>query len=105
MHEDNVRAVWECELDRLEIEVIRVERLLKGLSTLPQEPWSPPAIPGQMPEDLAPRAQELLDRQHHVMGRIGQALSSAQEQIAYGGRVAGATAPGPAGPVYLDVHA
>jgi hypothetical protein len=105
MNENCVRAIWEAELDRLELEVLRVERLLKGLAALPTEPWTPPTIPGQMPADLVGRAQALLDRQDQVTGQLGSALASAHKQIAYGDRVSDATSPAPAGPVYLDLEA
>lgn len=105
MNEHSIRAVWEAELDRLELDVLRVERILKGLSALPTEPWAPPAIPGQMPADLFGRAQSLLDRQEQVTAELGTALVSAQKQIAFGDRVADATGQGPTGPVYLDLEA
>lgn len=105
VNESCVRAIWEAELDRLELDVLRVERVLKGLSALPTEPWAPPSIPGQMPSDLVDRAQELLDRQVRATELLGHSLVSAQKQIAYGDRVSGATGPGPADPVYLDVDA
>jgi hypothetical protein len=105
MNDDRVRAVWECELDRLELDVLRTERLLKGLTTAPIEPWDPPSVPGQMPPDLAERAQDLLDRQERATIDLATALAAAQKQIAYGVRVADATAPSPSRPVYLDLEA
>lgn len=105
MNENSIRAVWEAELDRLELDVLRVERILKGLSALPTEPWTPPAIPGQMPADLISRAQALLDRQEQVTGELGTALVSAQKQIAFGDRVTSATGQSAARPVYLDLDA
>ena len=105
MNENCQRAIWEAELDRLELEVLRVERLLKGLAALPTEPWSPPSIPGQIPADLVPRAQALLDRQDEVTGLLESALASAHKQIAYGERVSDATGQAPASPVYLDLEA
>jgi hypothetical protein len=102
---NSVRAIWESELDRLELDVLRAERVLKGLSGLPAEPWTPPSIPHQMPGDLVGRAQELLDRQDRVTELLGHALTTAQKQIAYGDRVSEATGHGPVGPVYLDVDA
>jgi hypothetical protein len=105
VHDDRVRAVWECELDRLELDLIRVERLLKGLVTLPTDPWNPPAIPGQMPADLAMRAQDLLDRQHRAITELGSALAAADRQLTSSTRYAGATSAAPAVPVYLDLEA
>ena len=101
----SVRAIWEAELDRLELDVLRAERVLKGLSGLSAEPWTPPSIPHQMPADLVGRAKELLDRQDRTTALLGHALTVAQRQIAFGDRVSGATGHGPADPVYLDVDA
>ena len=101
-----MRAVWESELDRLELDVIRIERLLKGLdAALPVEPWSPPAVPGQMPVDLARRAQDLLDRQEHAIADLRSALGEAQRLLAYTDRMSGAVGPGHARPVYVDLQA
>ena len=102
--ENRLHILWESELDRLELDVLRVERLLKGLNTLPAEPWDPPHAPGQLPGDLIPRAQHLLDRQARARADLQRALASAQKQIAYGDRVSGATTA-PAEPVYLDLEA
>ena len=44
MNRDRARAVWEAELERLELDVISVERLLRGLESAPIEPWRPPAV-------------------------------------------------------------
>ena len=105
MDEDRLRAVWEVELDRLEIDVVRVERLLKGLDNVPTEPWNPPVVPGQIPADLAERAQALLDRQERATAELSRALTAAQKQIAYADRLTEATGRGPADPVYLDLEA
>lgn len=105
MNQRSFRAVWEAELDRLELDVVRVERMLTDPGTPPAEPWTPPAVPGPMPVDLAPRARDLLDRQERAGSALRGALTSAQRQIAYGARVSDATAPRPAAPVYLDLQA
>lgn len=105
VNQDRLRAVWEVELDRLEIDVVRAERLLKGLDNLPTEPWNPPLMPGQIPADLAGRAQELLDRQERATRELNGALTAAKKQIAYAARLTDATGRGPVGPVYLDLEA
>ena len=105
MKEDRLRAVWEHELDRLELDVVRVERLLKGLTAVPLEPWNPPAVPGQMPLDLARRAQDLLDPQERAVAQLRSSLDEAQRLLAYTGRVADALGPTVARPVYVDVEA
>lgn len=105
MNHDRIRAVWECELDRLELDVIRTERVLRGLSEAPIEPWDPPAVPGQMPADLAARARDLLDRQQRAREDLSSALATAQRQIGYADHLTDVTGPGPAAPVYLDLEA
>jgi hypothetical protein len=105
VEQDRLRAVWEIELDRLELDVIRAERLLKGLDSLPTDPWSPPIIPGQIPVDLAARAQELLDRQDRVTADLGRALAAAQTQVAYADRAQRLVGRDPSVPVYLDLEA
>jgi hypothetical protein len=105
VNEDRLRAVWEIELDRLELDVIRSERLLKGLDSMPTEPWSPPVIPGQIPLDLAERARDLLDRQERVTADLGVALAAAQTQVAYADRAHRLLGRDPSVPVYLDLEA
>jgi hypothetical protein len=105
MYDDRLRAIWETEIDRLELDVIRAERLLKGLATMPTDPWDPPVIPGQMPADLAARAQELLDRQERATARLTAALADAQRQISYADRVTDVSGRAITAPVYLDLEA
>lgn len=105
MYDDRLRAVWETEIDRLELDVIRAERLLKGLASMPTEPWDPPVIPGQMPADLAIRAQDLLDRQERATARLTAALTEAQRQLSYADRVTDVSGRAVTAPVYLDLEA
>jgi hypothetical protein len=105
MRDECVRAVWKTELDRLEVDVIRVERLLDKLDAVAVQPWDPPVVPGPMPADLAVRAQDLLDRQERVTAELRRALGEAQRQLAYADRVADVVAPVGSRPVYLDVDA
>ena len=105
MSAGTLRAVWEAELDRLELEVLRVERLLGGAGPLPADAWTPPAVGGRMPDDLVPRARDLLDRQDRAGAALREALASAQKQLAYGARVSDATTPRLGHPVYIDLEA
>ena len=104
MDQDRVRAIWKTELDRLELDVVRAERLLQGLQAMPLEQWTPPPVPGPMPADLVARAQHLLDRQERASARLRDSLATAQQQVAYADHVSG-TLRRPATPVYLDVDA
>lgn len=102
---NRLRSAWEAELDRLELDVVRVERLLQRLDTLPLEPWNPIAVPGPMPAELADRAQHLLDRQEHVTAQLHIALGEAHRQLAYTDRVVDVVGAGGPAPVYLDLEA
>jgi hypothetical protein len=104
MDRDRIRAVWETELERLELEVISIERLLRGLESAPIEPWRPPAVLGGMPVDLAARARELLARQLAATTALSSALAQAQKQVAYADRVIDITGSC-AEPVYFDLEA
>lgn len=105
MDRDRIRAVWENELERLELEVISVERLIRGLEGAPLEPWNPPVSLGSMPVDLAARAQELLARQRIAAKSLATALEAAQRQVAFAGRVIDITGRTPAEPIYFDLEA
>ena len=105
MERDRARAVWETELERLELEVISIERLLRGLESAPIEPWHPPAVLGAMPVDLAARAQELLARQIAATTALSSALVQAQKQVAYTDRVIDITGRSLAEPIYFDLEA
>lgn len=105
MHSDRIRAVWETELERLELEIISVERLIRGLDSTPVEPWAPPVALGSMPVDLAARAQELLARQQVAAKALAAALEQAQKQVAYAGRVIDITGRSPSEPIYFDQEA
>lgn len=102
---DRVRAVWETELERLELEVISVERLIRGLEAAPVEPWAPPPVLGAMPVDLAARAQDLLARQRVAAKALAAALEQAQKQVAFAGRVIDITGRTPSEPIYFDLEA
>lgn len=105
MQSDRARAVWETELERLELEVISVERLIRGLDGAPIEPWAPPAVLGAMPVDLAARAQDLLARQRVAVRALAEALEIAQKQVAYAGRVIDITGRSASEPIYFDQEA
>lgn len=105
MDAERTRAVWDMELERLELNVIAIERLLRGIEAISLEPWSPPALPGAMPVDLAARALDLLNRQAKAADQLQDALARSQKQVAFAGRVIDITGRGPAEPIYLDLEA
>lgn len=105
MKQDRLRSVWETELERLELEVISVERLIRGLDGTPLEPWAPPPSLGSMPVDLAARAQELLARQRVAAKELVGALEAAQKQVSFAGRVIDITGRSASEPIYFDLEA
>jgi hypothetical protein len=105
MNPGAVRDVWESELDRLELEVLRVERMLGGGGPMPSDSWTPPAVRGPIPDDLVLRARDLLERQERASTALREALAAAHKQIAFGTRVSDATAAAPPVPVYVDLQA
>ncbi|MGO4256966.1 hypothetical protein [Marmoricola sp. RAF53] len=105
MDAERLRAVWENEIDRLELEVLRIERLIRGLVSVPEEPWRAPVLPGPMPADLVPRAAELVERQEQARAALVVALAGAQKQVAYAERVVDLTRRRSTEPIYLDLEA
>lgn len=105
MDHDRIHAIWETEIDRLELEVIRVERLVRGLVSAPEEPWRPPAVPGPIPADLVQRVTSLLERQDIAKDALVLALAEAQRQVAYADRVVEITGRRTNEPIYLDLEA
>jgi hypothetical protein len=105
MTHDRVRAAWESELDRLELDVLRIERLVRGIGTMPEDRWSPPPGLDPLPVALVGRAQALLDRQDRAMHDLRATLAATQKQLAVTDRITGAVGPAAADPVYLDLEA
>ena len=105
MDAERIRIIWESEIDRLELEVIRIERLVRGLVAAPTEPWSAPSVPGPIPEDMRERAISLLERQEIAQEALVLALAEAQKQAEYAERVAAVRGRTATDPIYLDLQA
>ncbi|GAB2873644.1 hypothetical protein [Nocardioides pacificus] len=102
--------VWETALDRLELDVMRAERLLDEDATVaPPASWDEPELDGPIPDDLVERALALLERQRRVQDTLQQRLDASRQQHAFADRVDRATGRasvrgvGPA--LYLDIQA
>jgi hypothetical protein len=93
---------WEVELDRLELEVIHVERLLAAVKPLESTDWEPPRMGTPLPEHLLPRALEIQERQGKALQQVLRALHSAQRHRRYVDRVTPEDQPAPR---YLDITA
>ena len=74
---------WEAELDRLQLETLRLERVARGLDAVPIDPWQPPGLAGPIPAELLERAAELLRRQERVRAELVAALDAARQQATY----------------------
>ncbi|KAB2807255.1 hypothetical protein ACIRN4_12955 [Pimelobacter simplex] len=98
-------ASWTEALDRLEAHADRAEHLLRGESAEPAPaPWQPPAELGPLPNELVPRARQLLARQQRLMAAIPAVLSDKRQQQRIADRVGDATTAAVT-PIYLDVTA
>jgi hypothetical protein len=100
----DAHLAWEVELDRLELELLRVDRLLHAMQYLDQTAWTAPTLATPMPEDLLPRAQEIHDRQQASLQKIVRTLAHTRQQRDYADRVLADRRPAPVA-VYLDVGA
>ena len=96
---------WVTELDRLELDVIRAERMLEDPGHEGPGAWEPPAaLAGPIPADLRQRAADLADRQRQVQSALSTLLAAIARQHEYAARVDRATrASGSA--IYLDITA
>ena len=102
MTTDREALAWETELDRLELEIIRAERLLSCLTPVEAATWEAPELPGPMPGHLLPRAQEIHERQSRVLSEILVAMRHTKRQ----GRLAArADRPADSVPRYVDLTA
>lgn len=101
-------AAWESALDDLELTLEETEHLLRGghpaQDTAPQQTWTPPALPGPLPAELADRARELLARQQDLIARASQAATNLRTNASYVDRLAD-TRTAHRGPIYVDVSA
>ncbi|WGX97858.1 hypothetical protein [Nocardioides sp. L-11A] len=101
-------TTWAEALDRLEAHADHAELMLQGTpagatgATI--SPWLPPAELGPLPNDLVPRARQLMARQQRLMAAIPSVLAGTRRQQQVTDRVGRATTLPPT-PVYLDVTA
>ena len=72
---DRDLLVWEVELDRLELELLRVERLIKAMTPLQEADWVEPTDLPPMPTELLPRAQEVARRQQEAQQQLVRAMA------------------------------
>jgi hypothetical protein len=95
---------WEVALDRLELDLVVAERLVRSGEAPVVEPWDVPAVDGPLPATLLPRALELQARQAVVEAALRDALSATSKQRALADRV-NAPATGLVSSAYVDFTA
>jgi len=95
---------WETALDRLELDVLRTERLLDNPERQAPESWDEPDLHGPIPSDLIARALDIRERQARAQQQLTAALGTIARQHEFANRVDRATRrDGPA--AYVDVSA
>lgn len=95
---------WATALDRLELDVIRAERMLEDPSRPAPEDWDEPMLEGPIPADLRDRAIALRERQRRVQAAMSDTLGAIARQHEFAARVDRATRQAGAA-VYVDVTA
>ena len=97
---------WEVALDRVELDVIRVEKAIEsGHGVTRVDEWHVPDDYGPIPLILRPRAEEILTRQRVLVERICERLGVTLQHQAIVEGVARVSVRGPELAVYVDVDA
>lgn len=96
------RSAWLAELDRLELDVLVLERRLATASPPHASTWEPPSLTLPLPAELLDRAREIERRQLAALAALRDALDGLGRQRALTQRM---TQTAPERPVYLDTRA
>lgn len=99
---DLVVAGWTAILDVLEAAADHAEALLGKPDHGVREDWTPPGVPGPLPQQLRERAVLLAKRQDTLVQRLEEARMGTQRQLHAVTSVPGIGAAPAA--VYLDVR-
>lgn len=99
------RLAWEVALDRLELDIVMVERLLRQMDPPSLDRWDVPEIDGPIPADLLPRALGLQQRQAACLEAVREGLTSTRRHRAFTDRVSSTTAHGLISTAYVDLTA
>lgn len=98
---------WETALDRLELEVIYVERLLIDPTSEHEalDPWDEPHLLGPIPADLQARAIEIRTRQERAERALSHVVDRTRRQHQFAARVDRATGGRSRPSIYVDIDA
>ena len=97
---------WEVALDRVELDVIRVEKAVEsGHGVTRVDEWRIPDDYGPIPLALRPRAEEILTRQRELVVRISERLGVTVQHQAIVDGVARVSTRSSELAVYVDVDA
>jgi hypothetical protein len=99
---DDDSLAWEIELDRLELDIVHVERLIQAMKPLERSDWVAPALSTPLPQHLVARATDIHERQRKALTKILRSLTQAQRHQRYVDRT---SAEEPSVPLYLDITA
>lgn len=100
--ESRAELAWAVELDRLELDLLRVERLLKAVSPFDDPGWTEPNLDVPLPESLLPRAMDIHARQARLLHDVVRALARSTRQRTFADHVAESTTD-VRGPAYVDL--
>ncbi|MCL8027708.1 hypothetical protein [Nocardioides bruguierae] len=92
---------WQVTLDRLELDVLRVESAVARGRMPELEPWRPEPHLGALPEPLRPRAEQLLHRQAQASARLTDRLHQVHREHTLADTVSRLSGRG-VDPVYVD---
>lgn len=96
------RAAWIAELDRLELDVLVLERRLASGAPPRSDAWTAPELTIPMPPELLEQALAIQQRQLAALATLRDTLDSLGRQRAVAARMTNAA---PERPVYLDTCA
>ncbi|MDN4173570.1 hypothetical protein QWY28_11485 [Nocardioides sp. SOB77] len=100
------REAWEVALDRLELDLVRLERSLGlGDRVVEADPWEVPARYGPLPPELRERAEDLVTRQHAVIEALRHRMAVTLRQRAAVESIGRTSAPTEPRAAYIDLTA
>ena len=102
-HDARSIGTWVVVLDRLELDVVRMEHYLDQDRPLRTDVWDVPVAHGPLPDELRPRAEDLAARQQQCLERLSTALGLALRQHAVAEAVTRVSPRAHGLPMYVDV--